>query len=81
MVIGYMKAKSLMVQLDGKMAVTMEGETLIRIKLYHPNQQDTYVVRKDSGKRLMAECRVCGRKTDTTAILCYDHDGANEDLI
>ena len=81
MVIGYQTAKNLMVQLDWKLAATMEGETLIRIELYHPDQETVHVVRKDSGKRLIAECRVCGRKSDATAILCYDHDGSNENLI
>ena len=30
----------------------------------------------------MHECRVIGRGADDrTAIVCYDHDGSNEDLI
>ena len=83
MAIGYLRAKKLMVQLDWKMRVTMEQDllTITKIELYHPKSSTVYSVRRDSGKKLMAECRVCSRKDDETAILCYDHGGSDEDLI
>ena len=82
-VIGYYRAKGLMLQLDWKMTVTMDParENIERIELYHPCQKHRYTVRRDSGKRLMAECRVCGRVNDDTAIMCYDHDGSDETKI
>lgn len=80
--IGYEKAKNLMKQLDWKARVTMSRKLVIqRAELYHPKQSHTYVLRRDSAKRLLPECRVCGRDNDETAILCYDHPGSNEDLI
>lgn len=71
-----------MKQLDWKMRVTMEGENLQRVELYHPNRPTSYSVRKDSYKKLYPECRVIGQgESSQVAILCYDHAGANEDLI
>jgi len=85
MTIGYEHAKNLMVQLDWKAKVTMDisshDTVLERVTLYHPRRENTYNVRRDSAKRLLAECRVCGRVDDRTAIMCYDHDGSNEELI
>lgn len=82
-IIGYEKAKALMVQLDWKLRVTMDGEDLMRAELYHPNRHTVHTVRKDSYKRLYRECRVIGPAPgdDRTAILCYDHDGSNEKMI
>lgn len=81
--IGYEKARNLMRQLDWKMRVTMDGENLQRVELYHPKRPTVYPVRKDSYKKLYPELRIIGRakEDDRTAILCYDHDGSNEDLI
>lgn len=80
--IGYEKAKNLMKQLDWKLRVTMEGEELRRVEIYHPKQQNVYQVRKDSYKKLYPECRVIGQgENSSVAILGYDHDGTNEDLI
>lgn len=81
MAIGFEQARNLMRQLDWKMRVTMNGESVDGIELYHPKQPRTYKVRMDSGRKLITECRVCGRVNDRTAILCYDHDGSNERLI
>lgn len=81
MAIGFEQARNLMRQLDWKMRVTMNGESVDGIELYHPKQHRTYKVRMDSGRKLITECRVCGRVNDRTAILCYDHDGSNERLI
>jgi hypothetical protein len=81
MVIGYQKAKNLMVQLDWKMAVTVKGEDIISITLYYPKQPNKYTVRRDSGKKLMKECWVCGHLNMETAVMCYDHEGSNPDLI
>lgn len=82
MTIGYARAKALMVQLDWKMLITLDENLGIqKAQLYHPKQKEIYTVRKDSGKQLLVECRVCGRKNDQTAILCYNHDGADENLI
>lgn len=82
-IIGYDKAKALMVQLDWKLRVTMNGEELTKVELYHPNRQTVHVVRKDSYKRLYKECRViCADPKDPcAAILCYDHEGSNEEVI
>lgn len=80
--IGYEKAKNLMKQLDWKLRVTMEGEDLQRVEVYHPNRPIAYPVRKDSFKKLYPECRVIGHgEYAEIAILGYDHDGTNEDLI
>lgn len=80
--IGYEKAKNLMKQLDWKMRVTMEGEDLQAVELYHPNRPTTYPVRKDSYKKLYPECRVIGQgENSRVAILCYNHAGSNESLI
>ena len=44
--------------------------------------QNLYQVRKDSYKKLYTECRVIGRGENSSfAILGYDHDGTNEELI
>lgn len=81
-VIGYEKAENLMKQLDWKMRYTAHGEDVEKIELYHPKRPTVYAVRKDSGKKLLKECRViCRCENDETAILCYDHAGSNEDLI
>ena len=80
--IGYEKTKNLMKQLDWKLRVTMEGEDLQRVELYHPKYPTVYLVRRDSYKRLYPECRVVGQgENSRIAILCYDHTGSNEDLI
>ena len=81
MTIGYERARNLMMQLDWKMRVQMEGEVVEHIEVYHPLRPNTYTVRKDSGRKLMASCRVCGHVDDQTAILCFDHDGSDESLI
>lgn len=81
-VIGYEKAKGLMKQLDWKMRLVAHGENVEKIELYHPKRPTVYAVRKDSGKKLLKECRViCRGDSDDTAILCYDHAGSNENLI
>lgn len=81
-VIGYTKARNLMRQLDWKMRVTMEGELITRTEVYHPKANPAgYVVRKDSGVKIMAECRVIGRVDDSTAILGFDWDGTDDNLI
>ena len=82
-VIGYEKAKNLMKQLDWKLRVTMDGENVEKVEVYHPKRITVYTVRKDSYKRLYGECRViCSDPNDPrTAILCYDHEGSNEELI
>ena len=79
--IGYERAKGLMIRLDWKARVTMDCERFVRMEVYDPVQKDFFLVRRDSARRLIPECRVCGRVNDETAILCYDHDGADEDLI
>lgn len=80
-VIGYEKARNLMQQLDWKMLVTMICDSVEEIVLYHPKQPNRYKVRIDSGRKLMAECRVIGSKDYRTAILGYDWDGTNDALI
>lgn len=81
-VIGYEKAKNLMKWQDWKLRVTMDGEDLLCVELYHPNQPTVYPVRKDSYKKLYPECRVVGQgENSRIAILCYDHTESNEDLI
>lgn len=80
-VIGYEKARNLMRQLDWKMLVTMIGDSVEDIKLYHPKQPNRYKVRIDSGRKLMAECRVIGSQDYRTAILGYDWDGTDDNLI
>lgn len=82
-VIGYENAKNLMKQLDWKLRVTMDGEELVKVEVYHPKRPTVYTVRKNSFKRLYKECRVVGSAPNDarTAILCYDHDGSNEELI
>lgn len=81
--IGYDRAKNLMKQLDWKMRVTMDGEDLQHVELYHPKNPTTYPVRRDSYKKLYPECRVIGTAGEDyrTAILCYDHVGSDEALI
>ena len=80
--IGYEKARNLMKQLDWKMRVTMDGEDLQHVELYHPKQSTIYPVRKDSYKKLYPECRIIGPGENCrVAILCYDHSGSNEALI
>lgn len=81
--IGYKRAKNLMMQLDWKLRVTMNRETLElqHVEIYHPKQPTVYSVRRDSARILLAECRVIGPANMDTAIMCYDHDGSNEDLI
>lgn len=81
--IGYEKAKNLMEKQDWKMRVTMDGEALLRVELYHPNRPNIFPMRKDSYKKLYPECRVIGTAGEDyrTAVLCYDHDGSNEELI
>lgn len=81
-VIGYEKARNLMRQLDWKMRVTMDGELITRTEVYHPKANPAgYVVRKDSGVKIMAECREIGRVDDSTAILGFDWDGTDDNLI
>ena len=82
MPIGYEKARNLMKQLDWKLRVTMDGDEIVKAEVYHPNRSAVYTVRKDSYKKLYPECRVIGRgECDEVAILGYDHDGTNEELI
>ena len=80
--IGYLRARNLMKQLDWKLRVTMDGEELQRVEIYHPNHPTVYSVRRDSYKKIYPECRVigCGEFAEV-AILGYDHDGTNEKLI
>ena len=73
-VIGYEKAKNLMKQLDWKARVTMSNYILQSAELYHPNQPLVYTIRRDSAKKLISECKVCGHVNDATAILCYNHN-------
>ena len=80
-VLGYKAARNLMRQLDWKMLVTMIGDSVEAIELYHPKQPNHYKVRIDSGRKLMAECRVIGSKDYRTAILGYDWDGTDDKLI
>lgn len=80
--IGYDKTKNLMKQQDWKLRVTMDGEDLQGVEIYHPNRPTAYPVRKDSYKKLYPECRVVGQgENSRVAILCYDHGGSNEDPI
>lgn len=83
--IGYEKARNLMRQLDWKMRVTsriVDYDVQIEsIELYHPLREGVYRVRKDMGLKLMGECRVCKADGKFVSILCYDHDGSNEDLV
>lgn len=81
MAIGLKQARNLMRQLDWKMLVTMFGDSVEHIELYHPAQLERHKVRLDSGRKLMQECRVCGSKDYMTAILCYDWDGSDENNI
>ena len=82
MAIGYERARNLMRQLDWKLRVTMEGETLLAVEAYHPKQPAVYSVRKDSYRKLYPECRViCKGDTPNIAILGYDHDGTDETLV
>ena len=85
-IVGYEYARNLMRQLDWKLRVTItasatRGLNVDHIEIYHPKQDHSYTVRRDSGKRLMQECYVCGHVDDRTAIMCYDHDGSNPELI
>lgn len=72
-----------MKQLDWKLQVTANLKTFefISVELYHPIQRNRHRVRRDTAKRLLVECRVCGRLDDETAILCYDHDGADKNMV
>jgi len=71
-VIGYEKALNLMKNMGWQARVTMQGETLLRVELYHPEQNSVYTVRRDSAKKLIPKCNVCGRINDETAICCYE---------
>ena len=80
--IGYEKAKNLMKQLDWKMRFTAHGEEVRAIEIYHPCRPTVYGVRRDTGQKLLKECRViCRGENNDTAILCYNHDGSDENLI
>ena len=83
MTVGYYFARYLMKDLDWKLRVTMNGENIEAVKLYHPESSSIYTVRRDSFKRFYGECRVvCADPNDPrTAILCYDHNGSDESLI
>lgn len=81
MAIGYEQAKNLMYQLDWKMVAKTSDSGVEHIELYHPKQKNRYTVRIDSGVKLLRKCRVVKRINSHTAILCYNHDGSNEDLI
>ncbi len=81
MTIGYERARNLMRQLDWKMEVTMHGDEVEHLELYHPLRPTRYVLRRDTGRKLISECRVCGSRDGQTAIMCFDHDGSNESLI
>ena len=71
-VIGYQKAKNLMKEQGWKLWVTMHGEVLQDTGVFHPESEEMCTVRRDSAKKLIPECMVCGRVNDETAILCYD---------
>lgn len=71
--IGYQKARNLMRQLDWKMRVTMLCDSVERIEVYHPKgNPEGHVVRIDSGRKLMAECRLIAQKDWRTVIYGYD---------
>ena len=74
-VIGFTKARNLMRQLDWKALVTMDGDKLTQVVLYHPKQPNRYKVRLDSAKKLLKECVVEGSETHETAIVGYDRGG------
>ena len=76
MAIGYGRAKNLMRQLNWKMRATIIAGSVTKIELYHPERPNTYTVRLDSGRKLMAECREIGRQDALSVLLCYDHDGS-----
>ena len=46
-VIGYEKALDLMKNIGRNDRVTMQGETLLRVELYHPEQDIVYTVRAE----------------------------------
>ena len=81
-VIGYKEAKRLMEQQGWKARVTMRNGVLQAAELFLPDCPTVHTIRRDSAKRLIPECYVYGRGTnDDIAILCYDHNRSNEDLV
>lgn len=72
MVIGYDKARNLMRQLDWKMRVSTLGNSVEKIVLFHPRQQQEYTVRIESGRKLMRECVMSQRMDSMTAVLEYN---------
>lgn len=80
MAIGYMRARNLMRQLDWKMKVVAGADKVESYEVYHPLRPNRYKVRSDSAAKLLRECRVV-KRYGAAAILCYNSDGANEDLI
>lgn len=78
--IGYGRARNLMRQLDWKMKVVTGEDNVERCEVYHPLRPNRYKVRADSAAKLLRECRVV-KRDGNTAILCYNSDGSNEDLI
>ena len=75
--IGYERARNMMQQLGWKMTVktvyTERGERVEEINLYHPKQRNVYLVRRDSGLRLMLECKACEQVDADTVVYCYGH--------
>lgn len=78
---GYERCKNLMKQLDWKLMVTLDFDKPVEFWVYHPKQPRSYKVRRDSGRRLLDECRWVKAMDDGRLIYCYNHDGADESLI
>ena len=76
MAIGYEKARNLMRQLDWKMQVTTICDSVEKIVLFHPAQDHEYMVRLDSGRKLMRECVMQHRIDSMTAVLEYNRTEA-----
>lgn len=78
MAIGYRQARSLMRQFDWKMRVFILGDSVEKITLFHPEQRTEYMVRMDSGRKLMQECVVSERLDRFTIIYSYKKIEAEE---
>ena len=75
--IGYAYARNLMCQIKWQARVTMDQEmNLIRMEVFHPEQPNTYNVRRDAAKKLIRECKVEGSESHETAIMVFDFDNA-----
>lgn len=72
MAIGYEKARNLMRQLDWKMRVSTLGDSVEKIVLFHPCQQQEHTVRIESGRKLIQECILSQRLDSMTVILEYN---------